>query len=259
VTDCQRYTERRESRRPPGEPIDTRRYEVVESTDDKATRAFVETHHYSASYPAARFRFHLYELAELVGVAVFSHPANDAVITNVFPGEATAGAELGRFVLQDRVPGNGETWFLGRCFAKLRGRIRGVVSFSDPTPRTTVHGATIFPGHLGIIYQAFNGRYLGRSKADTLRLLPDGSVFSNRAAGKIARGERGWRYAAALLERWGAAPLIDGDDALAWLRRWRPLLTRPLRHPGNHRYSWSLVDERPTYGPRRAYPKARAS
>lgn len=260
MTDCQRYTDRRDSRRPAGEPIDTRRYDVAEIADDTTARAFVTRHHYSATYPAARFRFGLHEGGELVGVAVFSHPANDAVITNVFPGRPpTAGVELGRFVLLDRVPGNGETWFLGRCFAALRGRIAGVVSFSDPTPRSTVDGALVFPGHIGTIYQAHNGRYLGRSNPATLRLLPDGSVFSNRTAGKIARGERGWRYASEQLERWGAAPLLEGDDALAWLRRWRPLLTRSMRHPGNHRYAWSLDSAPVAHGPWRAYPKASAA
>lgn len=260
MSGCQRYTDRRDSRRPPGEPIDTSRYDVAEIAADTTARAFVTRHHYAATYPAARFRFGLHEGGELVGVAVFSHPANDVVITNVFPGcPPTAGAELGRFVLLDRVPGNGETWFLGRCFAALRGRLAGVVSFSDPTPRTTLEGAQVFPGHIGTIYQAHNGEYRGQSKPSTLRLLPDASVFSNRTAGKIARRERGWRYSAAQLERWGADPLGADEDALAWLRRWRPLLTRPMRHPGNHRYVWRLDGAPLTIGPRRAYPKTRAA
>lgn len=42
-----------------------------------------------------------------------------------------------------------------------------------------------------------------------------------------------------LLERHGAAPLENGDVG-AWLARWLPALTRPLRHSGNHRYVWAL-------------------
>jgi hypothetical protein len=35
-------------------------------------------------------------------------------------------ATLGRIVLLDEVPGNGETWFVARCFELLRaGRCRG--------------------------------------------------------------------------------------------------------------------------------------
>jgi hypothetical protein len=50
---------------------------------------------------------------------------------------------------------------------------------------------------------------------------------------------RGWRYAAALLEEHGAAPLGAGDPE-AWLAEWLPRLTRRKRHPGNHRYAWTL-------------------
>ena len=59
------------------------------------------------------------------------------------------------------------------------------------------------PGHVGIIFQAFNGVYLGRATPRTLHLLPDGTVLSDRAIQKIRKGERGWRYAAAQLEDLG--------------------------------------------------------
>lgn len=111
-------------------------------------------------------------------------------------GAALEAVELGRFVLLDSVPGNGETWFLGRCFEQLRTHgLFGVVSFSDPTPRTSSSGDRVFPGHVGTIYQAHNAAYLGRGTARTLRLLPDGSVFSARTAQKIRSQERGWQHA----------------------------------------------------------------
>ena len=84
----------------------------------------------------------------------------------------------------------------------------------------------------GIIYRALNGHYVGRTNPATLRLLPDGSCFSNGTSGKLAQGDVGRRYAAAQLERWGADPLSDDEDALAWLRRWRGRLTRPTRRAG---------------------------
>jgi hypothetical protein len=153
------------------------------------------------------------------------------------PSEAV---DLGRFVLIDSVPGNGESWFLARCFAALRGRVTAIASCADPVARTSAAGAAVFPGHLGGIYCATNGRYVGRTNPSTLRLLPDGRVLGNRAQGKLVRREQGWRYVAALLEGYGADPLGDDEDAAAWLRRWRPVLTRPLRHHGNHRYLWVL-------------------
>ncbi len=234
----QRWRLRRDSYRPAGEPIATRLYDVGAIDDDNTARAFVEREHYSGSYPAARFRFGLYHRADLVGVAVFSHPCSDKVLTSVFPVPATDAAELGRFVLLDRVPANGETWFLARCFERLRDHLVGVVSFSDPVPRTTADGRAIFPGHVGTIYQAHNAAYIGRSTARTLRLLPDGRVFSARSAQKIRKQERGWKPAAELLVEAGAAPVTS--DPAAWLRTWLPRTTRKLRHPGCFRYAWPL-------------------
>lgn len=235
----QRWHQRIASYRDPEEQIRTGQYEVAEITGDTVPKAFVEQHHYSGSYPAARFRFGLWRLGVLEGVAVFSHPSNDKVLTNTFPCPALEAVELGRFVLLDSVAGNGETWFLGRCFEFLRkANLYGVVSFSDPVARTALEGGQVFPGHLGTIYQAHNAHYLGRGTARTLRLLPDGSVFSARTAQKIRKGERGWQHAVEQLRAWGA-PQLEGDGA-EWLRTWCPRLTRALRHPGNHRYAWAL-------------------
>lgn len=240
----QRWLARRDSYRRPDEPIRTLEHEVSEIPDDTTARAFVEAHHYSGSYPAARARFGLYRGPELVGVAVFSHPANDRVITNLGGGlGARDGMELGRFVLLDEVAGNGETWFLARCFDLLRARgdVAAVVSFSDPTPRSCADGRVLFAGHVGTIYQAHNAAYLGRGTARTLRLLPDGRVFSDRAAQKVRARERGWAYAVEQLVAHGAPAPRDGEDLGAWLRGALALVTRTMRHPGNHRYAWALT------------------
>lgn len=239
----QRWREGRDAYRRPDEPIRTLDYEVALIEDDTTARAFVEQHHYSRSYPAARVRVGLYRGPALVGVAVFSQPMNNAVITGLAPGLSHRdGMELGRFVLLDDVPGNGETWFLARCFDLLRrrGDVAAVVSFSDPTPRAAADGRLVFPGHIGTIYQAHNAAYLGRSTARTLRLLPDGTVFSDRAAQKIRARERGWVYAVEQLVAHGAPAPRDGEDLGAWLRAALARVTRTMRHPGNHRYAWAL-------------------
>lgn len=238
---CQRWNRGRDSYRPAGEPLRTADYDVAPILDDSTARRFVVEHHYSSTYPAARWRFGLHHRGELVGVAVFSVPVNERTLTSVFDVASDEAVELGRFVLRDEVPANGETWFLGRCFRALRSEgLAGVVSFSDPVARTTAQGCTVFGGHLGVIYQAHNALYLGRGAPQTLRLLPDGSVLSNRAQNKVRHRERGWRYASAQLEAFGASPLGEDDDARVWLARWRGALTRAVRHPGNHKYAWPL-------------------
>ncbi len=236
----QRWRERRDLYRPAGETIRTAEYDVGLLRDEARAKAFVEAHHYSGSYPAARFRVGLFRRGELVGVAVFSVPARAACL-DVLPGGRATGVELGRFVLLDDVPANGETWTLGRAFELLRREgVAGVVSFSDPEPRADAAGRRVFAGHIGTAYQAHNAVYLGRSKPGCVHLLPDGTLFHPRAAAKIRSGHQGRRYAAAVLERHGAAPLENGEDAGAWLDLWLPRLTRRVRHSGNHKYAWAL-------------------
>jgi hypothetical protein len=256
-TPNQRWLFGRDSYRPPDEPIRTAEYDVAALPDDALAKAFVLRHHYAGSYPAARWRFGLFRRGALQGVAVFSHPCNDRVLTGVFPGRATDSVELGRFVLLDEVPGNGETWMLGRCFALLRREgLAGVVAFSDPCRRLNRQGVPVFGGHVGIVYQAFNGVYLGRGTPRTLTLLPDGSVLSDRAQQKVRSADQGVRYAVARLVACGAEPPSSFEPAFlaAWLGQWKARLCHAVRHCGNHKYAWAL-GRRVRLPPGRPYPK----
>ena len=152
---AQRWRDRRGVYRPTGEPLQPHHFEVAAIPDDVTARAFVVAMHYSGSYPAARRRVGLYtKRGALVGVAVFSQPMHDAVLR---PWTRDVAVELGRLVLLDTVPGNGESWFLRRAFALLAAEgFEGVVSYSDPEPRTDDEGKTVFVGHIGGCYQASN-------------------------------------------------------------------------------------------------------
>jgi hypothetical protein len=260
---CQRWRDHRGIYRPPNEVISTHDYEVAPITLTQA-KAFVTQHHYSRSYVACRYRYGLFKRYalfpedELVGVAVFSMPMSQKVLTNIFTCDPLESIELGRFVLLDHVPSNAESWFFARCRELLkRDGIKGIVAFSDDTPRTTLESNyPIFAGHIGNFYQASNGVYLKRTTPRTLKLLRDGSVFSDRAASKIRKLERGWRYAANILVKHGATqPPSDNPAALkTWLRYWTTTLTRPLKHAGNHRYCWSLSSS-VSLPPSHSYPK----
>ncbi|MDP4510319.1 Mom family adenine methylcarbamoylation protein [Nonomuraea turcica] len=93
----------------------------VELIDRKPAKEFVVRHHYSGSWPAVIHQMGMFDHAEpgqprLVGVAALSYPTSNASLTNAFPG-LEVGAQslvLGRFVLLDDVPLNGES---GRCCA----------------------------------------------------------------------------------------------------------------------------------------------
>lgn len=232
----QRWRERRGSYRLANEPFDPSACEVAVIPDDTTAKRFVVDHHYSASYPAARWRFGLYERGALVGVAVYSVPMRAEVLR---PFTSDESVELGRLVLLDRVRSNAESWFVARTFEQLRAEgVAGVVSFSDPEVRTSADGETVFVGHIGTVYQALNASYTGRATPRTLHLLPDGSVLSERTLQKIRASERGWQHAAEQLVAHGAA--TPSGDLRAWLATWLPRVTRTRRHGGNHRYVFAL-------------------
>jgi len=237
---CQRWRNKRDSYRPAGETIDTRAYEVALIESDKTARTFVETHHYSGSYPPARLRAGLYRRGELVGVAVLTPGASQAAMDSALPFPDAVRAELGRFVLLDDVPANGESWFLARAW-ELAGRagIDAVVSHSDPQPRMTQEGRQLFPGHVGPIYQATNAVYVGLTARRTRRLYLDNSgVFDGVTASKLRRRVKGWEYAAAQLVARGAPePTSDWDG---WCKLAVNATTRPVRHTGSYRYLFAL-------------------
>lgn len=239
---CQRWTNGRHSWRHTSEGgFDPNRFEVALISEDAPVKHFIEAHHYSRSYPAARLRAGLYDSGQLVGAAVFGVPMQAKVLTSAFPGlePYIESVELSRFVLLDRVPANAESWFLGQAFRLIADRdVRGVVAFADPVARHLADGTVLSPGHVGTIYQASNGVHtVDRGTARTLLVGPDGRVFSSRSVQKIRAQERGHDYAERQLVQWGASPLQTGDDPVLWTRQ---ALTaagvRRVRHPGNYRY-----------------------
>ncbi|HVE13832.1 MAG TPA: hypothetical protein VNI01_10595 [Elusimicrobiota bacterium] len=238
-----RWQDRRERWVAPGEVFDPAAFAVDALARDREAKAFVEAHHYSGSYPAARFRVGLFGPgARLVGVAVFSEPAQRAVVPRWTGLARDRGVELGRFVLLPEVAYNGETWFLARAFRLLREAkpVDAVVSYADPTARFDAAGRRVKPEHWGTIYQASGARYVGRARKRSLVLAPDGSVVSERAISKIRNEERGWEYAARQLLRHGAPARAAGEDLAAWCAR-ALLGFRRLPHAGNLTYVFGLT------------------
>ncbi len=238
-------------RRPCDGGFDPARYGVAPIAEEEA-KTFVTSFHYSRSYPAAVHRYGLFDLTipapVLAGVAVLSVPASKTVLTSVFPHLAPyrESLELGRFVLRDEVPANGESWFLGQC-ARIAADtgLRGLVMFSDPVQRRRADGTLVMPGHVGVIYQASNAVYTGRGTPRTLTLLPDGTVFSDRAAQKIRRHGHGHDYAERQLIAFGARPPRAGENPATWLAdALATVHACKIRHPGCHRYAFPIGTRR---------------
>lgn len=252
----QRRRERREFYRSAKENINPRDYEVA-PVDYQTAKEFVETHHYSGTYPACTRRFgYFYRTGELRGIAGFGRGGNNKTVENILPGDAFPdadgedgqGLELLRLVMLDSVPGNGETHFMGPCFRELeREGFIGVVSMADPVPRVDEGRRVVFPGHIGTIYQAFNAYFTGLATPRTKRLFADGTVYDGRTISKAKGEKKGWRYAAEQLRQKGLEKGLaiqevpeDVGERRAWVDFWVPKVTSPLKHPGNYRYVWGF-------------------
>jgi hypothetical protein len=245
---CQRWHRKRDSYRPPDEPIDTRRH-AVDLLDRTDAKAFVLEHHYSHSFPPAAFVAGLYRTrafhrAQLVGVAVFGPPSHQGIIPRWTNLPAERGTVLLRFVLAEDVPGNGETYTLGGAWAALRRahpELEAVLAYSDPVARLGPTGHVVKRGHIGRIYGSHNGYYLGRSRAQTLILGPGGVTVNARSLSKLRNDERGRDSVEAELRRLGAPPRRPHESGAAYADR--ALREGPFRrvpHPGCHVYAWPL-------------------
>lgn len=268
----QRWQDRAEVRRTPGDRINPRCY-GVDVIPSRVAKPFVCQHHYSGSYPADHVAVGLYAKhgvarSYLAGVAVFSEGVQSGKAMPRWTGfDAAAGTEIGRLVLLPEVPHNGESWFIARAFAALRAakpQVRVALSYSDPVERTTAAGQVVKPGHFGTIYQASNALFLGRATARSLLLLPDGRVLHPYLFDKLRHRRQGWAYALRAVEQAGAVAGVEarrwGEDEATWLGRVRGAL-RPLRHPGNLTYAFGLDREawaslRTKHGGGLPYPKA---
>lgn len=243
---CQRWTAGRQAWQLPGAArFDPGRY-TAGPVPEAAAKAFVVANHYSGTWPATRFVYGLTDqhTGQLAGVAALSVPASAAVLTGAFPRlePYVETLDLGRFVLADAVPANGESWFLARVFRHARAAgVRGLTSFSDPLPRRTTAGQVVFGGHIGLIYQATNAAACGRTRPRTIRLLPDGSVLPERALSKVRGRERGWEHVVRRLVAAGARPPDPDGPGPDWLpRALADARVRAVRHPGQWRYCFRL-------------------
>ena len=240
-----RWRERCARHRPDGAPFEPRAH-GLEPCERELAAAFVERHHYSGSYPAARVAYGLYRaFTGLVGVVVFGRGQQDASGPKYAPGVDPAHVvELQRLVLLDEVECNAESWTVARALAQLRAdlpEVRLVLSYSDPVVRRRVDGSAILPGHVGTVYQALGAAYHGRGKRRRLVLAPTGEVVPERGEGKLRAGDRGGRGFYERLVNWGAPRLRQGESSVAYMERaLREGPFRALRHPGNHVYSWAL-------------------
>lgn len=263
----QRWRERRDRFVPNATSIDPDIHSVDVIDCYRQAKPFVETHHYSGSFPATRLSCGLFRngaagRSEMVGVCSFAVPMNNASIPlHTGLEDYLSAVDLGRLVLLDDVPGNGESWFVSRAFRLLRREkpeIISVIAYSDPVRRIADDGTIVMPGHCGMVYQALSAELRGRSTPRTDAVLPNGRVASPRAISKIRSGDTGSAYAERQLIEAGASPRQFGESPAEWIARLKAEgIMRTRRHPGNLVYTFALTKAARIAArnkPRHAYP-----
>lgn len=153
----------------------------VRSIQASLAREVAEREHYMHRKPVVSRAFGLYDVHTLVGVCVYGTPASRHLQVGAYPSDPSKVLELNRLWVDDRMPGNTESWFVSRTLHELDQRM--VVSYAD-----TVQG------HVGIIYRALNFHYAGWTDMErrTARYdyIPHGEGVHTREAFRSGYKER---------------------------------------------------------------------
>jgi len=138
-------------------------YKVIKINGTLA-KEFIHKHHYSkGSHNNPSPNYGLYHNGELIGVLMIANPCSENVKKLIFGLELkNTVRELHRLAIIDETPKNMESWFISKCLKLIRNDrpdLWAIVSFAD----TTIN-------HTGIIYQASNALYYGKSSPATFYL-----------------------------------------------------------------------------------------
>lgn len=170
-------------------------------------RTLFERHHYLHSMPGGtRLCFGAFVGEVLLGaLSLGVGPRNAHRLID--GATADDGLTLTRLWLDDRLPKNSESRFLGLVFRALRRHtsVKFVVTYADPAV-----------DHVGYIYQATNWLYTGLSQAHPLLDLGDGVPRHTRSVGSAL-----------------------GTYSARYLRR-EGLRVRTIPRPPKHRYIFFL-------------------
>ena len=151
--------------------IDKTRY-VVREVPRSEVVDFIEENHYSHSINGVKVShcFGLYYDDTLVGAGLFGVTATRNQWKPYGTSEESV-LELRRLVLIDDTPRNMESYFIGKMlkWLKKNTKIESVVSYADPNF-----------GHQGIIYQASNFQFIGRTAKTRVVVLGE-RTYHDRA------------------------------------------------------------------------------
>lgn len=209
---------------------------LVAPCSHAAARYAVEHWHYSGRLPTNKIaRYGVWESGSFIGAVVFGDGAN-AGMFQPYGLHHTEGCELVRVALRDhRSPVTRVVAVAVRVLVARSPGLRVIVSFADPEQ-----------GHVGLIYQAGNWIYTGRTMAAD-EFIVRGVRMHGRALRATRKGHRK-----------GGLP---APNVLEWTRKVLDPCARPVPGSSKHRYLYPLdrAMRRQIEPLRQPYPKAVAS
>lgn len=120
--------------------------------------------HYAQRIPSISYRYGLFKGDELKGVCTIGKPASPSLCKGICGEEYRDRVyELNRLVVEDGLPKNTLSWFVGQVLRELKEEDLILVSYADEGM-----------GHHGYIYQATNWIYTGKTRQRTDKYTPSG-------------------------------------------------------------------------------------
>lgn len=202
------------------------KYNIKVEHDKKFAKHFIEKNHYSKMLPQAiKYRFSFYSDWDFMGMAIFSIPANQHAITSEFYDETQKiGIELSRVFTFNKTPKNFESYCLSQSFKYINKHSDYdlIVSYADPAFN-----------HVGYVYQALNGIYLGQTGTE-IRYMHNGKLITRRGLGR-KKGQTEKDHAQNIIKDGGERIKMPGKHKYIFFicgkKRKKELLLKMKRQP----------------------------
>ena len=130
---------------------------IVKKIESKDTYDFILNKHYAQRKPSISYAYGLFKNNKLEGILTIGKPASNSLCEGICGKEYKQYVyELNRLCINEGLPKNTLSWFVGSVLRLLKNENLILVSYADEGMN-----------HYGYIYQATNWIYTGKTKART--------------------------------------------------------------------------------------------
>lgn len=124
---------------------------TIREIDRKLANQIQIRYHYLQTKASCTFAFGLFEQEKIIGVILYGNPTAPTTLSICGEENRKNVVEITRLWIKDGTPKNTESFFIGNTLKRVPKPI--IVAFADPDAK-----------HIGIVYQACNFLYTGKSE-----------------------------------------------------------------------------------------------